>query len=147
MSIIGNTRLLKFLYPSIKLLNLFTPGHRIKFKIPELNGYNAEKETSWYKDVKESEPAIFDLKISLFKTIMDIFFSYHSRIKTRLDCPVLVLAAAYDRYYNSEYIKSYFKSIQTRKELYMEDDSHLAFIWRAGELNTKVLDRVNSMSS
>ncbi|MBI9105229.1 MAG: alpha/beta hydrolase [Spirochaetales bacterium] len=146
VSIFGNDRMIKTLYPILKLLNKLSPGSRIKFKIPPYDGVNAEKEKNWYLDVMKEDPKAFDFKISLFKTLLDLMFSKKSSLKDNINCPVLILAPKHDRYYYPEYVSRYFNMLNKPKELYSFDGSHLSFDWKAEELNSKVIQWVDSFS-
>ncbi len=143
----ANTKLLQTLYPLFKLLNKISPGSRMKFKIPSYNGVNAEKEEKWYRDVLHNDPKAFDFKISLFKVILDIFFSKKSPITNGINCNVFVLAPKYDRYYYRDYFNRYYENLNGPKEIFWIDGSHMSFDWKAEEINNKVLSWIRISSS
>lgn len=145
-TIMGNTKLLKALYPILKLLNRIIPSGRLKFKIPPYKGVNAEEEEKWYRGIMAKNPNAFDFNISLFKVILDIFFSKKSALLSNVNCPVLVLAPKYDRYYYKDYFDRYFNNLIQPKEIFWIDGSHISFDWKAEELNAKILDWVNFRS-
>lgn len=142
----GSSGLFRVFYSILKILNPVIPEFRIKFKVPPYDGFNAKEEAEWYESVQKINRYAFDFKVSLFKSLLDLFFDKKSNIKNEIGCPVLILAPKYDRYYYREYIDRYYNNIRSDKELYWINGSHISFDWLAQEINTKVLSWVWSNS-
>lgn len=142
LSIMGNSRVLRLSYPFIKMLGTSLPEKKMKFKIPKYNGYNAKRENEWYEKTMNDYPGVFDMQFGLLKTLFGMFLSPDSTMRNTPSCPTLVLASKHDRYYYKEYIEKYFSNLKVEKELVWFEDSHLAFYWRAKEINQEVINWV-----
>lgn len=142
----GKTSSLRIVYSLLKIMNKIVPEYRIKFKVPKYDGVNSREEEAWYNAVKEIDPKAFDFKVSLFTSILSLFFDKNSSIKKEIQCPVLVIAPKYDRYYYREYFDRYYNGLKDGKELYWINGSHISFDWLANEINSKVLSWVISKS-
>ncbi|SCY77190.1 alpha/beta hydrolase family protein [Alkaliphilus peptidifermentans] len=140
LSVIGNSAVLKFLYPLVKMTATFFPKRRIKFKVPKYNGFNAEKENIWYQNMMKKHPGIFDLPLDVVYTLLWLLISKDSPIKAVPQIPTLVMAAKHDRYFTYEYVIKYYEKLGSNKRLHWIDDSHCVFAWGAQQL----ADEVNS---
>jgi len=143
-TVLGKTSTLRALHKVLGIVNIFAPGSRVKFTVPEYEGLNSEKEAEWYKSIQEINPVAFDFKVALFKSLLDIFFS--KKKNSSIELPKFVIAPKYDRYYYREYINRYYNSINGKKELYWHEGSHISFDWDAEIINTKVLNWVRQIS-
>ncbi len=142
----GNTILLKACFPIIKLLGEKFPGKRLKFKVPNYTGYNAKRENEWYKKTMRQYPGAFDIQLSLLSLILGLHLNKDSPMRKTPDCPVLILASKHDRYFKEKYIEKYYESICGEKNIVWYADSHLAFYWRAEEMNGEVLEWIAEKS-
>lgn len=134
LSIIGDTRILTWIYPVLGMMVKFFPKYRIKFKVPKYNGYNAEKENNWYRSMMEKYPGIFDLSLEIVYTLLWLMLSADSPLKSSPNSPTLVMASKYDRYYKEDYVNRYYQNLNQRKAIHWIEDSHCVFAWRPEEL-------------
>lgn len=144
LSVIGNSKLLKLMYPIIKTVARIFPKYRIKFRVPKYNGFNAEKENLWYQNRMKQHPKIFDLPLEVVHTLLWFLISKDSPIKTVPKIPTLVIAAKYDRYFTYEYVKRYYEKLESNKKLHWIDDSHCVFAWNAKQLSNEVNTWIHS---
>ncbi|MCZ0702920.1 pimeloyl-ACP methyl ester carboxylesterase [Natronobacillus azotifigens] len=147
LAMIGNSTLLKLVFPIMKIAAKFFPKYRLKFKIPKYNGYNAEKENNWYRNMMKEYPGIFDFPLEVVYTLLWLLIAKDSPINEQPCSPTLVMAAKHDRYYETEYVNAYYQKLETDKKLIWLDDSHCVFVWRAPELAQLVMDWINSTES
>lgn len=143
LSIIGNSNLLKLIFPILKIAAKAFPKYRIKFKIPKYNGYNAEKENLWYESMMKKYPGIFDLPLEVIYTLLWLLISKHSPIKEKPQSPTLVMAAKYDRYFKRDYVNSYYQKLEHNSRLSWIDDSHCVFVWDTKKLVEEVTHWIN----
>lgn len=138
ISIFKYPTLIKSCYPLIILLANLFPTLKIKFeKIADFKDYqgkNAAQEKSWYQAKMDEFPGAFDLQMSFLKTYLQMFLGNKSLLQNKPQCPVLVVAPKYDRFTPFSYFQRYFNWLEKPKELFLVEDSHLSFIWRAEEI-------------
>ena len=139
LSPLGNNLVFKFLYPMIKLGAILFPRYEISFEPPEYNGYNAEKENLYYKNLMKEYPDAFNLPLSVISTIMWLALSKNSPLQNVQEIPTLVMATEHDRYFSKKYVRKYFDSIKIKKELQWINDSHCVYDWGAELLAKKVV--------
>lgn len=144
-TIMGKSSTLNISYRIMKLMNVFMPGKRIGFKVPFYDGPYAEKENKWYADVIKQDSKAFDFKLSLFTTLLGLFFNKKSPLQIHVNVPTLVLAAQHDRYYYKEYVERYFNMLECQKELYWIEGSHTCFDWKAEEINARILEWIRTL--
>jgi len=134
VSALGNSTMIKLLYPILPLFQKLAPNMKIKFKPNDFNGKHADKENEWYEQLMRANPKVMDMSISILKTLLDILLSKTSNIKNRPNCPVLVFAPMHDRYFTMNYIQKYYNWLDKPKKMYEIDDSHLSFVWHAEDV-------------
>lgn len=144
-TIMGNSTMLNISYQLMKLLNTFMPEKRIGFNVPAYDGPYAEQENKWYADVTKQDPKAFDFKLSLFTTLLGLFFDKKSPLQNKVNIPTLVLAAKHDRYYYREYVERYFNELSCKKELHWIEGSHTCFDWKAEEINAHILEWIRNL--
>ncbi len=144
LSIMGNSKALKLSFPIIKTLSTIMPERKLKFKIPRYSGFKSEEENQWYKETMAEYPGAFDFNYSLLSMLFRLFFDKESTLKNKLICPVLVLSSNHDRYYYNSYVDRYYNGIEGPKDIKRYEDSHLAFYWRAKEINGDVINWIRS---
>ena len=140
LSPLGNNLVFKLLYPMIRFGATFFPRYEISFEPPEYNGFNAEKEDEYYKNLMEEYPEAFNLPLSVISTIMWLALSKKSPLQSVQEVPTLVMAAEHDRYFSKKYVKDYFDKLKEDKDLQWINDSHCVYDWGSELLAKKVID-------
>jgi len=140
LSIMGSNPLYKLLYTVLKMVPSKLLNKKMPFQVPKYSGFNAEKENAWYSEMMKKYPGSFDMKLGLLKTLFGLFYERQSPLRKQVQCPTLVLASSYDRYYYKAYVETYYNKLSIDKKIVWFEDSHLVFHWSTDLLAGHVAD-------
>lgn len=133
----------------LKLLKKISPSLYFNMTPPKYYGKNKEQDDRLYEMALLENPQMFKANINWLAAFMEILIGKNSYIKGDPKCPVLVFQTLSDRYFSADYFKRYYDKLACSKKLYVIDDIHNSYYFRADEICEQVakwfLDNTNEV--